>query len=96
MGDELIAILVAGQFYAEKPSASEEQARIEKLSKSYQINLTTLQQAAKEIPILEKKRILKISGWLEKVASSFQQIGAERGELIGRLRQISAMSLYEN
>lgn len=96
VGDELMAILVAGQFYAEKPSPSEEQARIEKLSKSYQINLTTLQQAAKEIPVLEKKRILKISGWLEKVAASFQQIGAERGELIGRLRQIAAMSLYEN
>jgi len=96
VGDELIAILVAGQFYAEKPSASEEQARIEKLSRSYNIDFKSLLQAAQEIPILEKKRIMKISGWLEKVAASFQQIGAERGELIGRLRQIAAMSLYEN
>jgi ligand-binding sensor protein len=94
--DDLIAILFAGQFYAEKPSASEEQARIKRLSVSYQIDFKTLQQAAQEIPILDKKRIMKISGWLEKVAASFQQIGVERGELIGRLRQIAAMSLFEN
>jgi ligand-binding sensor protein len=96
VGDDLIAILVAGQFYAEKPSESEELARIKRLSSSYQIEFSTLLQAARAIPILEKKRILKISSWLEKVASSFQQIGAERGELIGRLHQIAAMSLYEN
>lgn len=93
---ELAAILVTGQFYAEPPDPVEAEARYERLALDYQIDPQLLKQAGQMISILDVRRISKISGWLEKVAQSFKQIGTERTDLINRLRQIAAMSLLEN
>jgi excisionase family DNA binding protein len=93
---ELAAILVTGQFYAEQPDPDEAAVRYERLALAYQIDPLLLKQAGLLISVLDIRRISKISGWLEKVAASFKQIGTERGDLINRLRQIAAMSLLEN
>jgi excisionase family DNA binding protein len=89
---ELIAILVAGQFYIQKPNADEENQRIEDLAKKYRISKDLLVQASKQISVLDDQKVSQISGWLERVAGTFEQISSERVNLMGRLRQIAEMS----
>ncbi len=95
VNDELVAILVAGQFFIEKPDRQEMQVWLKNLEREFQIDFHLLQAAAEQIPILSVQRVAKISGWLEKVAQSFIQIGMERGALFDRLRQISAISFID-
>lgn len=90
--NELVAILVTGQFYLETPDQEEEDKRILDLSSKYHINYEILKLAAKKITVLESRNILQISGWLEKVAKTFEQISSERIDLMSRLKQISKMS----
>lgn len=92
---ELIAILVAGQFYVKAPNAEEENQRIEALALKYHISKDLLVQASKQISVLNGSKISQISGWLERVASTFEQISSERVNLVGRLRQIAEMSVIE-
>ncbi len=93
--NELIAILVAGQFYVQEPDADEENQRIEMLAGKYHINKDLLAQASKQISVLDDRKVPQISGWLERVASTFEQISSERVNLMGRLRQIAEMSVIE-
>ncbi|MFZ5881324.1 MAG: PocR ligand-binding domain-containing protein [Chloroflexota bacterium] len=90
---ELIAILVAGQFYVEEPEAEEEQRRLQSLAQKYRISEDLLRQAAEQIPVLSERKEAQISGWLERVAGTFEQISSERVNLMGRLRQIAEMSV---
>ncbi|MBK8617177.1 MAG: PocR ligand-binding domain-containing protein [Anaerolineales bacterium] len=92
---ELIAILIAGQFYIQKPETEEENLRIEALARKYHISQDLLMQASKQISVLGDRKIPQISGWLERVASTFEQISSERVNLMGRLRQIAEMSIIE-
>lgn len=93
--NELIAILVAGQFYVQKPDADEENQRIEILAERYHISKDLLVQASKQISVLDDRKVPQISGWLERVANTFEQISTERVNLVGRLRQIAEMSVIE-
>jgi excisionase family DNA binding protein len=93
--DELIAILVAGQFYVQKPEAEEENQRIEALAQKYHISKDLLKQASKQISVLDDRKLPMISGWLEQVAVTFEQISFEHVNLKGRLRQIAEMSVIE-
>jgi len=90
---ELIAILISGQFYIEKPIPEEEERRIQLLAQKYRINEDLLFQASKQISALDERKVSQISGWLERVASTFEQISSERVNLMGRLRQIAEMSV---
>jgi len=89
---ELIAILIAGQFYVQEPDAHEENQRIRALAQKYRISEDLLLQASKQISTLNDRKISQISGWLERVAGTFEQISSERVNLMGRLRQIAEMS----
>jgi len=89
---ELIAILIAGQFYVQQPGVQEEKERIQALAQTYRISDDLLFQASKQISTLDDRKVLKISGWLERVANTFEQISSERVNLMGRLRQIAEMS----
>ena len=91
----LAAILIAGQFYVESPSGEEERERISALAKKYKIDPVLLSQAARKISVLDKRKVSQISAWLEKVAHTFEEISAERGDLMQRLHQISVMSELE-
>jgi excisionase family DNA binding protein len=93
VGGELIAILVAGQFYAQSPNAEEEAERLRALSQKYHIEENLLKQASKQIPVLDDRKIPQIRGWLERVARTFEQISSERANLMSRLRQIAEMSV---
>jgi len=89
---ELIAILIAGQFYVQDPESREEKERIQVLAQKYHISEDLLLQASKQISTLDDRKVSQISGWLERVASTFEQISSERVNLMGRLRQIAEMS----
>jgi excisionase family DNA binding protein len=92
---ELIAILVAGQFHVQKPDQEEQEERLRTLSKKYFIDLSLLTQAAQHITLLDAAKVPQISGWLERVAHSFEQISTERADFMSRLRQIAEMSVFE-
>jgi excisionase family DNA binding protein len=96
LNGEFIAALIAGQFYAEAPNPEEEAQRIHQLAETYQIDETLLSLAAKKISVMEPRKVAQIGKWLEQVAGTFEQISAERADLMGRLRQIAVMSVFDN
>lgn len=96
VGGELAAILVAGQFYVQAPNAAEEAERLQTLSQKYHIDEGLLKQAAMRISVLEERKVSQISGWLERVARTFEQISLERANLMSRLRQIAEMSVVNS
>ena len=89
---ELVAHQVVGQFYVNPPDPQEEKTRLIDLSEKYQIDLELLEKAIRKIRVLETREVSRISGWLNRVASTFERIGKERADLMNRLRKISAMS----
>jgi excisionase family DNA binding protein len=91
----LIAVLIAGQFYVEAPDAEEGKDRIRRLAGTYSIDEGLLAQAARQIPVLEARKVPQLGNWLEEVAHTFEQISAERADLMSRLRQIAEMSVFE-
>jgi excisionase family DNA binding protein len=95
VGRELIAIIVAGQFYLSSPDTEEQDDRIQVLAEKYHIDNDLLTQASHQIPVLDARKISMISGWLGQVAHTFEQISAERSDLMNRLQQIAEMSVIE-
>jgi ligand-binding sensor protein len=93
---ELIAILVAGQFYLQKPDEGEEKRRIENLAIKYHIEPDLLFRAAQQLSVLDDRKASQLDGWLEEVARTFEQISSERANLMHRLHQIAAMSEFES
>ena len=93
---ELIALLIAGQFYAHPPDPAETLGRIERLAATHGLDARALAEAEREIPTLDQRMRTKIGAWLERVASTFETIGHERNELMGRLRRIAAMSTLDS
>lgn len=89
---ELIALLIAGQFYAQAPDPGEAQRRVEQLAATHGLDALALAEAARIIPTLDQRMRSKIGSWLERVAGMLETIGHERHELMGRLRRIAAMS----
>jgi hypothetical protein len=57
--------------------------------------MNLLSQAVQRISILDGRKVSQISGWLGEVAHTFEQISAERANLMHRLRKIAAMSEFE-
>ena len=91
----LLGILVAGQFHVSEPDAGQDFLNIEEIAEKYHINKDLLEQASKQISVLDERKAGQISGWLERVATTFEQISSERVNLMGRLRQIAEMSVIE-
>ncbi len=91
----LEAMLIAGQFHAESPSVDEETARIQRLAAAYGLDPEALAEAAREIGVLDEYKQARLSTWLQSVAHTFEEIGQERTELMGRLRRIAEMSTLE-
>ena len=89
---QLAAMLIAGQFYALAPDASEEQKRIRRLAEEHELDPEALSDAAGNLPVLDERMSGQIGKWLEKVAYTFEDIGEERAELMNRLRSIAEMS----
>ncbi|MGA9119259.1 MAG: PocR ligand-binding domain-containing protein [Bacteroidota bacterium] len=93
---DLVAMVIAGQFYEDPPDPAEEDARIEKLAALHEIPLEELRAAAKEIRQIDHRFEQQLGGWLQKVADTFEEVAHERLELMNRLRSISHMSTLPN
>lgn len=89
---EVVASLVAGQFYDQKPDPEEERARVREIAEKYEISPALLEQAARDIPVCEEQNRKKLGSWLQRIADTFGQISGERAELIARLKRISEVS----
>jgi excisionase family DNA binding protein len=88
----LVAMVVAGQFYASPPDPSEEQERIHTLVADHGIKEGELQAAAREIPVADKRKEAQIGTWMEKIARTFEHFGKERSDMMSRLRRIADIS----
>ncbi|MFZ5820246.1 MAG: PocR ligand-binding domain-containing protein [Chloroflexota bacterium] len=96
VGGDVVASLVAGQFYVAVPDRPEETERIQALAEKFGISPALLSQAAQHIPVLDERKVSQIGEWLKRVARTFEQISSERANLMKRLRQIAAMSVFES
>jgi excisionase family DNA binding protein len=95
LNGRLEAMLISGQFYAEAPTPNEEAARIQHLAERYKLDPETLAEAAQEIQVLDEHKQARIGEWLQSVAHTFEEIGCERAELMGRLHRIAEMSTLQ-
>ncbi|RME97085.1 MAG: helix-turn-helix domain-containing protein [Chloroflexi bacterium] len=92
------AMLVAGQYYTQKPDSVEEGQRIQRLAATHGLNPQEMKAAASEIVVLDTEQQAGIGKWLNKAVRTFEEIGKERLELVNQLRNfanISAQGLGE-
>jgi excisionase family DNA binding protein len=92
---EHIAMVVAGPFYTESPDPAERKERITSLAEEYGLDPAQLAEAEAGVTVLDDRRRKQLPGWLESVARTFEHVGRERAELVGRLRTIAAMTNLE-
>ena len=92
---EMVASLVAGQFYNEKPDPEEERARVRGIAEKFGINPDLLVQAAQDIPVCGPERQGRLGVWLQRIADTFSEISGERADLMARLKRISEVSVIE-
>jgi ligand-binding sensor protein len=92
---EPVAFLVAGQFYSEEVNSVEEEIRIETLAAQYRLDPGLLRAAAIRIRVLDVRLVSQISRWLSRVAKAFEQIGAERADMLARLHHIAEVSTFD-
>ncbi len=86
------AVLIAGQFYSDSPDATEEADRIRKLAQKHNLDEIQLANAIRDILILDNRQKMRIHGWLNKIAATFEHISCERASFMNRLEQIANMS----
>ena len=91
----LVAVLIAGQFYATAPDPIEQDQRIRQLADKYGIDATELAGAARRLPVLDERTRARIADWLERVSHTFEHVGHERAALLSRLSRIAAMSTLD-
>ena len=86
------AILIAGQFYSDSPDTAEEKARVQKLAQTHNLDAVQLANAARNILILDNRQKMRLGGWLNKIAATFEHISCERASFMRRLQKIASMS----
>jgi excisionase family DNA binding protein len=96
VNNQLRGMLIAGQYYLEPPDPIKEQERLQRLATAYRLEMTMLTAAASELPVLDNLKQARIGAWLKSVAQTFEQIGLERANLIGRLRHIAEVSQFDS
>jgi excisionase family DNA binding protein len=89
---ELAALQIAGQFFASEQDRADALKNVTAVAKAHGIDIESLNKAALDIPILDERKRALLGIWLKSVAHTFEQIGAERAELINRLQRIAEMS----
>jgi len=89
---DLAAMLIAGQFYTSTTERESAHMRVQALADAYGIDVGLLNEAIQDITVLDARNREKLSTWLKSVAHTFEDIGHERAELMGRLQRIAEMS----
>jgi excisionase family DNA binding protein len=86
------AMIIGGQFYVIPPNLAERDQELRQLAEKYDLDGDQLVEAGHHLVFLDNRKRNEITRWLKKVAGAFEQIGAERADLIARLQRIAAMS----
>jgi excisionase family DNA binding protein len=92
INNKLVGLLIAGQFYADETEVEAIDSQIEQLATKHNLDADHLRKSASNLPTLNDHQRAWIGVWLEKIAHTFEQVGAERFELMSRLRHIAEMS----
>lgn len=95
LGGAAVAVLVAGQFCVDPPGG-EQSARVDRLARDCGVDAPALVEAALDARVLEERVRTRLGGWVQDVAHTFEQVGRERAELVGRLRRIAEMTVFES
>lgn len=95
IGGTLVAMVVAGQFYAAAPDPTEEQERIRTLAALHGIPGGELATAARAVPVVDARKEAQIGTWMEKIAGTFEHFGKERSEMMSRLRRIADITAID-
>ena len=93
--DGPVASILAGQFYLDPPDPQTLELRVRLLAEQHNIDPQELLAAAEEIHTLDARKRSQMGHWLDSVARTFADIGRERAELVGRLRNIAAMTVLD-
>lgn len=89
VGGRLVAVVHAGQFLDRSPLGEGSPARLAELAAATGRPVESLQAALSSIPVLDEERQHRLAHLLRRVAGTFAEIGAERLNLMGRLRRIA-------
>lgn len=92
LNGENSAMIIAGQFYTTPHQQAARDPEIRELAAVHQVDADALVDASRELVFLDDRKKQEITRWLNKVAQAFEQIGKERADLMGRLKQIATMS----
>lgn len=87
-----IAAVYAGQFLDSPADGEEWLARLTEVAAATGRPIQELQTALAQVPVLDQERQQQLSCLLQRVAATFAEIGAERLNLLGRLRRIAEMT----
>lgn len=91
LGGAPVAVVVAGQFYAQAPG-DEQAARLGRRAEAYGMDAAVLAEAASGLRVLDDHVRTHLARWLQDVAHTFEEVGRERAELMGRLKRIAEMT----
>jgi excisionase family DNA binding protein len=86
INNQFKAMFVVGQFYATRPSPTEESRRIKKLAEQHNIDESRLKEAAQLLPVLNHRAQSHIIDWVSKEVKTIEMIGNERAELVEMLK----------
>ena len=89
---KLLAMLIAGQFYADEPDPKTVENKISELAEKHNINPKKLAAAAQKISVLDERWRQQIAEWLQKTASALENVTIERAEFLQRLKSITELS----
>jgi excisionase family DNA binding protein len=87
-----IGLFLAGQFYWQSPDPREEAERIRRLAVTHNLSLQELQDAAREIPVIEPAQQSRVEAWPFTAARAVQSILTERIGFVDRLQQIANLT----
>jgi excisionase family DNA binding protein len=89
---QFVAATHAGQFRDTSSESHEWSRSVQKLAMAIGVDPERLLQASSSVPVLDEARQQQLARLLQRVATTFSEIGEERLELLDRLRRIAEIS----
>jgi excisionase family DNA binding protein len=90
--DQQIGLFLAGQFYWQAPDPREEAERVRRLAGAFHLPLEALQEAEREVPIIDPAQHARVETWPFTAARAIQSILHERFCFVERLQQIANLT----
>lgn len=90
IGEQFIGMIFAGQFVT--TAAERRKIKVAELARACGIDEKELRHAAREIRLMEPKRVAWLLNLLQKVADTFSHIARRQMDLMERLRQVAQLA----